>query len=277
MSKIQESLDLIRAKATKADKPAVMLSFGKDSMALATLIRIALSTGLNGQHFPLTHAFPLPVVYYRDPWFPHKNEFANGIIRSWSMEVHDYPPFAAGVKTNEHSLELVSRYNFGAVAIDMPKNVAGPEVYPRRDYICGLNDWLARPKVAFTPYPWDLVFIGHKSSDVDPFEGPVPLKANFVKLPGVEIVFPLRDWTDAEVWEYIESQAVPVQKSRYKDRQDKGELWYNNDYTHACTACIDPRERAEEVFCPKLKRNVPNRGGQVLQLHTMPDYIGEEG
>ena len=61
--------------------------------------------------------------------------------------------------------------------LDIPKNVCPPEEYPRRDFICGLNDWVLRPK-AVTVTPWDVVFHGHKSSDVDPFEGSVPLRSD---------------------------------------------------------------------------------------------------
>jgi hypothetical protein len=277
MSKIQDSIDLIRAKAEKAAKPAALLSFGKDSMAMATLIRVALHGGLKGpRHFPLTHAFPVPVIYYRDPWFPQKHEFAEHVIESWSMEVHDYPPFLAGVKVNNERLELVARYNFGAREIDMPKNVVAPEIYPRRDYICGLSDWLLRPKCVRTTFEWNCVFIGHKSADVDPFEGPVPLKVDSLNIGGVEVVFPLRHWSDEDVWTYIEQMSIPVQRSRYHDRREIEDLWYNNDYVHACTACIDPRETAQEVFCPKLKRNVPNRGAEVLKLQGVPEYIGKE-
>ncbi len=278
MDKRQDTVELIRAKASAARKPAVMLSFGKDSMALAHLIRIALFKGLNHNHFPLTHAFPLPVIYHRDPWFPQKHEFADGVIRSWAMEAHDYPPQACGVKVNEERLELVARYHFGLLALDIPKNVVHSQYYPRRDYICGLNDWLQRPKAAGVLYPWDCVFIGHKSSDVDPFDGPVPLKSDCVKVAGVELVFPLRHWSDEDVWDYIERNAIPVQRSRYRGRQESADLWYNNDYVHACTACIDPRNKAKTVECPKLKGAlVRNMGAEVLRLEGLPEYIGREG
>jgi len=265
MDKIEQSLGLIRLLAGSTKAPAAMLSFGKDSMALAGLIRSALA----GR----TERFPLPVIYYRDPWFPAKHVFADETARAWGMEVHDYPPLMVGVKTNRDMIELVARYSFGIQGIDIPKNVCQPQDYPRRKFICGLNDWLSQPRSVAVHYPWDLVFIGHKSSDIDQFEGVVPLKHDAVMAAGVMIGFPLRHWTDADVWDYLETNHIKVQETRYKDRRELPDRWYNNDYLHACTACIDPREKAKEVFCPKLKRNVPNRGELVPVLDQRPTYV----
>ena len=274
MTKEREAVTLIREAAEVADHPVAMLSFGKDSMVLADLIRTALEPGLNGKHFPRIHGFPLPVVYYRDPWFPFKHEFADQVIRSWAMEVHDPPPMHAGVKTNPERLELVARYSFGTGVIDVPKNTLAP--IERREFVCGLNDWLLRPKAAIAPYPWDLVFIGHKSSDVDPFEGPVPLKDDVVLTGNLQAVFPLRNWTDSDVWDYIEQRNIPYDRRRYQDREELADKWLNPDYLHACTACIDPRNKARTVHCPKLGTLVRNMGATVLRLQELPDYIQKE-
>jgi 3'-phosphoadenosine 5'-phosphosulfate sulfotransferase (PAPS reductase)/FAD synthetase len=276
---IEESLGIIRFYAHKAVKPAVMLSFGKDSMVLASLIRQALlgEHSLNGQHFPLASGFPLPVVYHRDPWFHAKHDFADQVSRSWGMEIHDYPPFLCGIKTNENILELVARYPFGQSAIDIPKNVCRPDEYPRRDFICSLHDWMFRPRGTFNPqlYPWDTVFMGHKSSDVDEFEGRVPLKANHAIIGGIPLVFPLRSWADEDVWAYIDENHVPVQPTRYQGHKEAEDKWYSNDYIHACTACVDPRN-PKTVFCPKLKRDVPNVGELMLELRADTPYIERE-
>ncbi len=262
MSKITDSIELIKAAIAKSRRPAAMLSFGKDSMVLAHLIRDDWNI------------FPIDVIYHRDPWFPHKNEFADSIIRSWNMTVHDFPPMTAGVKVKPDMLELVARYSFGIREIDIPKNVCRPEDYPRRDYICGLNDWINRPKSFLMNYPWDTVFIGHRSADVDQFEGHVPLNVDETKSGGVRAIFPLRHWTDAELWDYIKEHKIPVQQARYNGKGE--DRWHSNDYTHACTACIDPRVTVPAVFCPKLKCQVPNHGAEVFQLRWNKDYIQKE-
>jgi 3'-phosphoadenosine 5'-phosphosulfate sulfotransferase (PAPS reductase)/FAD synthetase len=256
----------------------VYCSFGKDSTVMLHLVREVMPVN------PLTTegAYPRPVIYHRQPWFPDKNKFADELIRKWGIEVYDFPPFAAGVKmkpAREHNnngdgdrsrpLELVARYSFGHTYIDLPMSTEKPVT--GRPYMCGLH-WLLRPGSVAT-FPWKVAFVGHKSSDVDPFEGRVPLRGDSADVGNVHMVFPLRDWTDDDLWDYIELAKVPFDTRRYKNRQEVPDRWHNPDYFHTCTACIDPRETAEEVMCPKLKRPVPNSGPGVTRLETLPDYI----
>lgn len=259
-NKIDRTKELIYCLA--GDKPAIMCSFGKDSMVLLNLVRETILK-------------PVPVIFYRHPWFPAKWEFADEVIRSWGLTVHDYPPVAAGIKTKEGMLELVARYEFGKDGgMDIPINTLPP--ISRRSFICGLNDWVLRPKSGAITFPWTTAFMGHKSSDVDPFEGPVPLKTVSVNIGGVEVVFPLRHWTDQDVWDYIEANRVPYDKRRYQDRAEVPDKWLNPDYIHACTRCMDPREKDDEIFCPKVGKKIPNVSAQVLRLQHRPDYIGDE-
>jgi hypothetical protein len=246
-----------------ADRAAVMCSFGKDSMALLHLARETLDK-------------EPPVIYYKHPYFPAKQDFANKVIKSWGLTVHDYPPFAAGVKVNDEMLELVARYGFGNNgAMDLPINTLAPVL--RRNFICGLYDWILRPKAGTITFPWKAVFQGHKSSDVDPFDGPIPLKSDTATIGQTELVFPLRYWTNADVWDYTEQHHIPYDRSRYWDRQELPDKWLNPDYIHACTACIDPRETRKTVPCPKLGGAlVRNMGRQVVKLQQIPDYIGRE-
>jgi 3'-phosphoadenosine 5'-phosphosulfate sulfotransferase (PAPS reductase)/FAD synthetase len=114
---------------------------------------------------------------------------------------------------------------------------------------------------------------------VDLYEGPVPLKYDQTHSAdaGVNLVFPLRHWSDNDVWDYIEAERVPYDKSRYQDRAELPDKWLNPDYVHACTACIDPREKARTVPCPKLGGAlVRNLGPTVLRLESLPDYIEKE-
>jgi hypothetical protein len=251
-----------------AGKAVFLCSFGKDSMVLLDLIRDVLPAREQN-----CHPYPIPVIYHRYPYFPAKNEFADEVIRKWGLEAYDFPPVACGVKCKEDRLELVTRYQLGQGVIDIPINTEAP--VSRRPFVCGL-EWLVRPKMTGGQWPWETVFIGHKSSDVDPYEGPVPLKCDQTRTAGVDAVFPLRHWTDADVWDYIETHHVPYDKRRYWERAELADKWLNPDYIHACTACIDPRETRKAVPCPKLGGGlVRNMGAQVLRLQQIPEYIGE--
>ena len=261
-----------------AGQAVLLCSFGKDSMVLLDLIRQVLpARELN------CHTYPLPVIYHRHPYFPAKHEFAESVIRAWALEVLDFPPIACGVKAKEDRLELVTRYQVGSGSIDLPMNTEPP--IERRPFACGLQ-WLTRPKTLGCQWPWTTVFIGHKNSDVDPYEGPVPLKEDRVRVmrAGVDAVFPLRHFTDDDVWDYIELNRVPYDKRRY-GRSEMGDgrwgefddKWNNPDYIHACTACIDPRVNSKTVPCPKLGGAlVRNMGPTVVRMETLPDYIDKE-
>jgi 3'-phosphoadenosine 5'-phosphosulfate sulfotransferase (PAPS reductase)/FAD synthetase len=275
--KIESAKELIYAQRTQ---PCVVYcSFGKDSTVMLRLVREVLPPS----RLACESAYPCAVIYHRQPWFPFKNRFADQLIRKWKIEVYDFPPFAAGVKIkpvkqsngdNEHRpLELVARYSFGNTYMDLPMSTETP--IPGQPYMCALH-WLLRPG-AIATFPWKVAFIGHKSADVDPYEGQVPLRAKETDVGNVHMVFPLHDWTDKDVWDYMELAKVPFDTRRYKNRQEIPDRWNNPDYFHACTACIDPREKREKVFCPKLKQDVPNNGPGVARLETLPDYIEKEG
>jgi hypothetical protein len=255
-----------------AGQAVLLCSFGKDSMVLLDLIRQVLPRReLN------CHSYPLPVIYHRHPYFPAKQEFAEGVIRSWALEVYDFPPLACGVKAKMGDgrsemgrLELVTRYQVGSGAIDVPMNTEAP--IERRPFVCGLQ-WLTRPKTLGAQWPWSTVFIGHKNSDVDPYEGPVPLKDDRVHTAGVDAVFPLRHWTDDDVWDYTAQNALPYDARRYFKRAEVWDKWLNPDYVHACTACIDPRVESKTVHCPKGNCLVRNLGPTVMRMEQLPDYI----
>jgi hypothetical protein len=290
--KITHTRHLIYEWAT--DGAALMCSFGKDSMVLLHLARETLEVArprAAQDEGVLAPSYPLPILYFKHPYFPAKQAFANEVIESWALTVHDYPPFAAGVKVKPDMIELVARYGFGVKsALDLPINTLAP--VPRRNFICGLYDWVLRPKAGVITFPWKSVFQGHKSSDVDPFDGPIPLKSDTATIGQTELVFPLRHWTDVDVWDYIEANHVPYDKRRYQRTEDGparnashsdagggrrteiADKWLNPDYIHACTACIDPRETRKTVRCPKLGgAPVRNMGAQVLRLQQIPDYI----
>lgn len=264
--KIDHARELIYAQ--RAQPCVLYWSGGKDSTVLLHLIREVMPPNRLS-----CHSYPMAVVYHRHPWFPHKSDFADKVARSWALEIHDFPPLACGVKCKADRLELVAEYSFGHGRIHLPLNTEKP--IPRRDYVCGYQ-WIMRPKMSLATFPWHVVFIGHKSSDVDPYEGQMPLAADQVDTGSVQLVFPLRDWTDGDIWDYTEANHVPYDTRRYSDRKSIPDTWDNPDFIHACTACIDPREPAEKVYCPKLKTEIPNLGQRVARLDKMPDYITKE-
>ena len=127
---------------------------------------------------------------------------------------------------------------------------------------------------------WDVAFVGHKSCDLDPILGAIPLIVD-LKLSdwGVDYAYPLRHFTDADVWEYTERYDVAYNDKRYNKEngyKEFDDITYNNDYYHCCTRCLN-RDNPASVDCPKLGYQVANISGQVrLAPEDRPKYLGEK-
>jgi len=259
--KIQETLDFVIQLLGNYQKPTLMCSFGKDSMVLLHLLR---SCGIL-----------VPIVFYTDPSFPRKYGFARRMIEEWDLEVHEYPPESTALQYKGELIEVVSMYSVGSgVTIALPKNVI--EYDGKGKLICGRNDFLLQPKAVVT-YPWDVVLIGHKSADVDPFFGQVKLHTRVLtREKGPAYAYPLIDWTDEDVWEYTRINGVPMQRDRY-DVRFKIELkdkTNNSDYWQGCTKCINKNFAGQQVFCPKTQNLIPNISEKVNEFKWKPDYFG---
>lgn len=257
MSRLDETIGKLEQWFRRFNNPALMSSFGKESMTLLFIIFRIMEKRI-------------PVIYHGSPFDPWKNDWAQSIIKLWNLECYDYLPIASGIKVKPDRLELVHRYQMGPErhqAIDIPVNVLPPD----KKFQCGLK-MLARPKGGIL-YQWNLTLIGHKDCDVDQFDGPVPLKSDLVETQGITIGFPLKDWSDEELWDFIETRRIPVQYgTRYVERKEIEFKDFNLDYIEACTRCIDPRQ-AEKVFCPLVDREIPNVSREVLKFEGRPPYI----
>lgn len=245
-------------------KPVIMSSFGKDSMVLVHLIR---RLGVN-----------LPVVFHREPFLPQKYIFANQVIRDWNLTVYDYAPMDVAMVKNGAAAELMNFYQCGVQGNQPLLNRVPTGLTPMVEgepWLCVKDDLLAKPLGTFT-WPWDVAFIGHKACDVDPINGRMPLQADVVPNPGgATMVFPLREFTDADIWQYHKDFNLPFHHARYD--QATGQEWpqkiHNPDYFEACWACVD-RDGPPIVECPKLGvrlANVASRTPYTEPL-SMPYY-----
>jgi Phosphoadenosine phosphosulfate reductase family len=268
MNKIIEAKRVIQMVMTNYSKPVLMCSFGKDSMVLLHLVREVADQNI-------------PILFHRDPWFSAKYEFAEKVIRDWELIVFDYPPVSVSMWQGKSIVAFTNHYQIGLdpktkkpTALALPKNIVDPE--PNKPWLCGRRDFLNRP-VAYFNYPWDVTLIAHKSSDVDQIAGSVPLSCDIKQndASGPDAAFPLRHWTDEDVWNYTEEHSLPVQDTRYEKLNghwtEKADKTFNSDYWHACIKCIDPRE-PKTVHCPLLDMEISNISDQVLYQDCVPDY-----
>ena len=120
---------------------------------------------------------------------------------------------------------------------------------------------------------FDVLLCGHKSSDEDPITGAIPLEVHKKLLgQGTEMWFPLREWTDLDVANYILLNNVPFDRNRYDENVvSKSDKHMNSDYVHACFNCVDKR-LGKFVDCPKDSIKVENLHEHVLHEQPVFEY-----
>lgn len=262
-AKIESSLDCIHTVARNFQRPAVLCSFGKDSMVLLNLVREA--------------GYNWPVVFFREPFMAQKYDFAHQVAKDWGLEVHDYPARFRSVLARNGGVEVIGHYPFGRGEILLPTGLYEPTEGFGAEWLCAKDDVLARATGDFK-VPWDCMVVGHKSSDHDPLQGDLKLHLDYKQTPGCPtLAFVIRNWTDADVWEYTETHGVPVHTTRYnkadgwKEHADRA---LNPDWFPACSRCINKQE-GEYVYCPKIG-GVINNLGASLPEPTLPTYYGDK-
>lgn len=260
--KVARAAELVRHCIATYKRPVISSSFGKDSMVLLSIIESVVKG--------------LPVLFYREPFCPEKYSFANKVIAQRGYVVYDYPPSATAVIAANGNLEIVNAYQVGPKSfIHLPTGIAPPvEGQPP---LCGYSDIYDKPTGSYV-YPWDLVFIGHKSSDSDPIHGAIPLNRDVQTNVGApDAAFPLRYFTDDDIWRYTEANDLPIHTERYDPEngyQERPDTTANPDYFPACVACMDPAG-ADTVYCPKLHCEINHRRGQIRYADpkALPSYI----
>ena len=262
--KIDLAKNVIKTTLGRYRAPCFMCSFGKDSMVLLDIMA--------------SMRVQLPVVFHTDPWWPNKYAFAQEMIRLYNLEVHDYAPLGVTLWAGKEIMAFTNHYQIGSSAVlKLPKNILPPVA--GKKFLCGLRDILGRPTGNYR-YPWDAAFIGHKSSDSDQIAGKVTLHCDVKQNNGAgpDGIFPLREWTDEDVWDYTDQFKVPQQPDRYDvaNRREFPDKFVNSDYAHVCIACCDRRETRIAVPCPKLGGlEVTNVSAQVPYEVTTFNYYGD--
>jgi hypothetical protein len=202
------------------------------------------------------------------------------IIHNWCLEVHDYPPIRVSLKHHPEMVALVSEYSSGPHSmIALFKNtIEFKDGDDAANYLCAVN-FLMRPCSTFN-YPWDVAFVAHKDCDTDQIYGVMPLHSPIVmRDEGPDFLFPLKEWTHSDVWDYTEKYQVPFQADRYdiKNRCEWPDKTTNSDWYPCCLRCVDKRIQGQTVFCPKMQRELVNVSGAAAEFGWAPDYFSPGG
>ena len=239
-------------------RSVILWSGGKDSTALLHFIRFRC--GIN-----------IPVIQYREPKFRWRYAYSDKLIKEWNLEVYDYAPSkyaitdGPDIETGEPRFDMLKYYQWGAskcVGLSLgTERPTSSELEDSQKYLCAVDDFLLRPTGTFN-WIWGAVYIGTKYSDTDLIKGNVPLALDIRYNEGSPVsLYPMRDWTDTDIFQYLEDNGVEPDPTRYLKVDGK---WINNpdkslnaDFYPVCFNCVD-RHQDKHVHCPKLNARISN-------------------
>lgn len=249
---LKETIEKAKLWAKNWPNSVVMWSGGKDSTAMLHLLKF--KAGID-----------VPVIQFRQPKFRERYAYSDQLIKDWDLSIYEYPAsrFALAdgpdTETGEVRFDLLHYFQWGTKAVVLSLGTERPKEGEK--FMCGIDDFLKRPTGTFN-WPWESVWIGTKNSDTDLIKGHVPLSQDVRYAEGSPMsLYPMRDWTDRDIFEYLEKNCVTPDPTRYvKTKQG----WINNpdkslnaDFYPTCLNCVD-RHQGNQVYCPKLKATVTN-------------------
>lgn len=191
-----ESIHIIREVVSEFEKPVMLYSIGKDS---AVMLQLALKAFYPGKP-------PFPLLHIDTTWkFGEMIRFRDRLARELGLELLVYTnqqgvrdgvsPFSVGSKKHTDIMktqalrQALDKYQFdaafGGARRDEEKSRAKERVYSFRDKHHRWDPKNQRPEL------WNL------------YNGRID-KGESIR------VFPLSNWTELDVWQYIHLEAIPI-------------------------------------------------------------------
>ena len=191
-----ESIHIIREVAAEFENPVMLYSIGKDSSVMVRLAQKAFSPG----------RLPFPLLHVNTTWkFRDMITFRDRFCREQGLELIEYinegavaegvNPFDygsnkyTGIMKTQALKDALNRYGFdaafGGARRDEEKSRAKERVYSFRDRLHQWDPKNQRPEL------WNL------------YNGKVN-RGESIR------VFPLSNWTEVDVWQYIHEESIPI-------------------------------------------------------------------
>lgn len=248
--KVESTKDFIKQCIDSSARPVITCSFGKDSLVMLHLVHSIKK---------------VPVIYWREPFFQSKFEFPQKIAQKMNLEVYDYPPFYVDHLIDGKYAEVYNFYDVGGIPMVLYTGCCSHEGHS--EYLCAVKDLILRPKCTGYEFQWDCVFHGHKQSDPLYICDNKPLP-KVQTIPSGLLTLPIIDWTDDEIWAYIDLFKVEYNDARY-DRIDQNS---NNDMYPTCFECL---KNKDGLFCSKLGRDVKFCGKTEEQHNEFKQFLAK--
>ena len=266
---VEKTLKEIRTMLGVFKSPVLLCSFGKDSMAMLYLVRQVNKN--------------IPIIFFKEPFMQKKYAFAYKVIQDLDLTVYDFPPtwrdfqfreqngsgFINPYTTEAQKMEVYYGYDTCGGNLILPKGIR-PTTNPT---LCIFRDFL-NGQTCKTLYKWDITFIGHKNSDTDDMLDDISLSNRMRYVGETALYYPLYEWTDDDVWEYIKMNNIPYNVERY----DNKNISYDNDYYECCYNCLDPDQPVRvDCFLDGQIENIGRKTDYILKWNNFINYLQESG
>ena len=216
-----ESIHIIREVAGQFDKIGLLFSGGKDSCVVLELARRAFHPAampIELLHVDTGHNFP-EVIQFRDEIVEkHGLRLRVAHVQDW-IDRGDLQERPDGTRNPLQTVPLVETiaevgYNavLGGARRDEERARAKERVFSVRDSFGGWDPRRQRPEL------WDLY--------------------NGATLPGENVrVFPISNWTEADVWEYIGARGIALPSIYFAHEREvfnRGGMWMTESEFNPC-------------------------------------------
>ena len=243
-----ESIHIIREVAAEFDNPVMLYSIGKDSAVMLHLARKAFYPG----------KLPFPVMHVDTQWkFQEMYRFRDRMVEEMGLELitHTNPdgiaqginPFTHGsakhtdVMKTEGLKQALDKYGFdaafGGARRDEEKSRAKERVYSFRDSKHRWDPKNQRPEL------WNI------------YNGKVK-KGESIR------VFPLSNWTELDIWQYIYLEGIPIVPLYYAAEREVIEM-------NGALIMIDD-ERILQYLTPEQKASIQKKRVRFRTLGCYP-------
>ena len=253
-----ESIHIIREVAAEFERPVLLFSGGKDSVVMLRLAQKAFSPGripFPIMHIDTGHNFP-EVVEFRDRFAESLGanlmvaSVQDSIDAGRSVEESGPDPSRNRLQTRT-LLDAIAEFKFDAVfggaRRDEEKARAKERVYSFRDEFGQWDPKNQRPEL------WSLYNGRHHAGE-------------HIR------VFPLSDWTELDIWQYVAEEEIELPSIYYSHRR---QVFRRDGMLLSTGPFVTPRED-EEVFEATVRyRTVGDMTctGAVESTATSPDDI----
>lgn len=257
-----ESIHIIREVAAEFDKPVMLYSIGKDS---AVMMHLALKAFYPGKP-------PFPLMHVDTTWKFHEMiEFREHRVKElgWDLIVHinqegvemGISPFVHGsakhtdIMKTQSLKQALTKYGFdaafGGARRDEEKSRAKERVYSFRDKNHRWDPKNQRPEL------WNIY-----NSKVD--------KGESIR------VFPLSNWTELDIWQYIHLENIPIVPLYFAKKRGvvkRDGVWIKVDDDRMK---LEPGEKIEEKMVRfRTLGCYPLTGAVESNATTLPEIIQE--